>query len=125
MQHKNMANLNSRRSVRRKKRVRSNIFGTKEKPRISVFASNRYTYAQAIDDTGRKTLISFSSLEISQSENYKKNKKVEEAKKVGIDLAKNMIKKGIKTAVFDRGAYSYLGRVKALADGLREGGIII
>ena len=120
-----MGKINNNRENRRKKRVSSNIFGTKEKPRISVFASNRYTYAQVIDDSDKNTLISYSSLKLAQSENYNKDKKVEEAKKVGLELAKKTVKKGIKKAVFDRGKYSYKGRIKAVAEGMREGGLKI
>lgn len=120
-----MKKINRSREKRRKKRVSANLLGTREKPRISAFASNRYTYAQVIDDTDRITLVSYSSLKLARSKNYNKDKKVEEAKKVGLELAKKSIVKGIKKAIFDRGKYSYKGRVKALAEGLREGGIEI
>ena len=120
-----MKKITKDRVLRRKKRVSSNIFGLKNKPRVSVFASNVYIYAQMIDDEARKTLVSYSSLHFSRSKEYKKDKKVNEARKVGIELAAIAKKKGIKEAVYDRGRYSYKGRVKALAEGLREGGIII
>lgn len=120
-----MGKINKNRVERRKKRVSSNIFGSKERPRVSVFVSNVYIYAQIINDTERKTLVSYSSLQLAKTEKYKKQKKVEEAKKVGLDLAVKAKKSGIKQAVFDRGRYSYKGRVKALAEGLREGGIKI
>ncbi|OGK11863.1 50S ribosomal protein L18 [Candidatus Roizmanbacteria bacterium RIFCSPLOWO2_01_FULL_37_12] len=120
-----MGKINKNRVERRKKRVSSKIFGTKERPRVSVFASNVHTYAQVIDDVDRVTLVSYSSLQLSQAEKYKREKKVDEAKKVGLELAKIAGKSGIKQAVFDRGKYSYKGRVKALAEGLREGGIKI
>ncbi len=120
-----MGKVNKDRKNRRKKRVSNNIFGTKDKPRISVFASNRYTYAQVIDDSGKMTLTSFSSLNLARSEKYKKDKKVFEAKLVGLELAKKVKEMKIKKAVFDRGKYSYKGRVKALAEGLREGGLQI
>lgn len=120
-----MKNINVDRKYRRKKRISGNIFGTKERPRISVFASNKYTYAQVIDDENKKTIIAFSSLIFSKSKDYKKDKKVNEAKKTGLELAKLISKKAIKKALFDRGRYSYAGRVKALAEGLREGGIKI
>lgn len=108
---------------RRKRRVSFNIEGTEKRPRVSVFASNRYTYAQLIDDVKKKTLASFSSLQLKETKSYQKGKKVEEAKKVGIELAGISKKKGIKEAVFDRGIYAYKGRVKSLAEGLREGGV--
>ena len=120
-----MGKINTKQGLRRKIRVRSGIFGTKDKPRVSVFASNRYTYAQVIDDSGRTTLAAYSSLQISQAKDYKKGKKVEEAKNVGLSLAKEMKKKGIKQAVLDRGRYAYKGRVKSLTEGLREGGLQI
>lgn len=94
-------------------------------PRISVFASNRYTYAQAIDDEARKTLASYSSLKLARSKKLEKRKKVEAAKMVGLELVKIMKKEGITKAVFDRGRYVYKGRVKAVAEGLREGGLKI
>lgn len=120
-----MGHINKDRVARRKKRVSSNIFGTKERPRVSVFASNAYTYAQMIDDAERKSIVAYSSLQLTKTDKYKKEKKVQEAKKVGLELAKKAIKSGVKNAVFDRGRFSYKGRVKALAEGLREGGIII
>ncbi|MBI4008610.1 50S ribosomal protein L18 [Candidatus Roizmanbacteria bacterium] len=113
------------RKIRRKKRISKKIIGTKERPRVSVFVSNRYTYAQIIDDEAKKTLVSFSSLILSRSKNYKKAKKLEEAKKIGIELAKVAQGKKITKAVFDRAIYSYNGRVKALAEGLRQGGLKI
>lgn len=94
-------------------------------PRISVFASNRYTYAQAIDDEARKTLAAYSSLKLARSKKLEKRKKVDEAKMVGLELVKIMKKEGIIKAVFDRGRYAYKGRVKAVAEGLREGGLKI
>lgn len=112
------------RKIRRKKRISLNIIGTKERPRISVFRSNKYIYAQAIDDEERKTLISYCSLNLVKKENNK-IKKIEQAKQIGIELAKKMNLKKIKKAIFDRGCYTYHGRVEALAEGLREGGIII
>ncbi len=120
-----MRSVNVNKSFRRKKRISSNIFGTKDRPRISVFASNRFTYAQAIDDENRKTITSYSSLIFAGGKDYKKEKKVVEAKKVGVQLAKLAKEKGIARAIFDRGKYSYKGRIKALAEGLREEGLII
>jgi|SRR3989344_56719 len=110
---------------RRKKRVSGNIFGTKEKPRISPFLSNRFTYIQIIDDVQRKTLTSYSSLKLARSNKHSKGKKVDEAKIVGLELAKQARKLGVTKAIFDRGLYAYKGRVRALAEGLREGGLKI
>jgi len=121
-----MKNINRNRKLRRKKRVSANICGIKNRPRISVFRSNRHIYAQAIDDIERKTLVSSSSVVLLK--NKKINKKItkkEEAKLVGFDLAEKLKKINISQAVFDRGGYHYHGRVAALADGLREGGIKI
>ena len=113
-----MKKINTDRISRRKKRVSANIAGTNQKPRIVVFRSNRYIYAQAIDDVERKTLASFSGKGIE-------GKKSEQAKKVGVKLAEKLKTKKIKEAVFDRSSYSYQGRVKALCEGIREGGIKI
>jgi len=121
-----MKNINRNRRLRRKLRVSANIFGSGERPRISVFRSNRYIYAQAIDDEKRCTLASSSSLVLKKNKKIdKKMTKKEEAKVVGLDLAEKLKKLGIKKAVFDRSWYHYHGRVAALADGLREGGIEI
>lgn len=94
-------------------------------PRISVFRSVRFMYAQAIDDMKKNTIASFSSVNLKKLKEYIKNPKSAEAKNVGLELAKKMKEKGIEKAVFDRGSYIYKGRVKFLAEGLREGGIII
>ncbi len=118
-----MKKINFERKLRRKRRISANIFGTEKRPRVVVFRSNRYIYAQAIDDESKKTLASFSSLVLSKEKGYKKSKKSEEAKNVGQKLAEILAKKNIKEVVFDRSLYSYGGRVKALAEGLREGGI--
>jgi large subunit ribosomal protein L18 len=103
---------------RREKRVRAKARGTAERPRLSVFRSNRYIYAQLVDDTEGRTLVSMSSKTLKNSKT-----KVEQAKEVGKRLAKDALKKGIKKVVFDRGRYKYHGRVKALADGARAEGL--
>ncbi|EKE05167.1 MAG: 50S ribosomal protein L18P [uncultured bacterium] len=90
-------------------------------PRVSVFRSLKYIYAQVIDDINSTTLVSCSSLELK---NLKGDKKAI-ANAVGKELAKRAQEKGITTAVFDRGSFLYHGRVKALAEGLREGGLNI
>lgn len=120
-----MTNINLDRKLRRKRRISSNIHGTSDRPRISVFRSNRYIYAQAIDDEARKTILSFSISDLKKSTDFKKSKKREDSKKIGIGLAKKLIEKKIKTGIFDRGSYAYNGRVRALAEGLREGGLKI
>lgn len=93
------------------------IIGSKERPRLSVFRSLSHIYAQIIDDSDGKTLVSASSLKI------KKGKKGEVAKKIGMEVAKAAISCGITSVVFDRGRCAYHGRIKALAEGAREGGL--
>ncbi|MBN2087282.1 50S ribosomal protein L18 [Candidatus Peregrinibacteria bacterium] len=102
---------------RRHNRVRSKVEGTTAKPRLSVFRSLSSMYAQLIDDSTGKVLVSASSLKI------KKCKKEEAAKQVGMEVAKLAKAKKITKCVFDRSGYLYHGRVKALADGAREGGL--
>lgn len=94
--------------LKRKIRIRSKIFGTKLRPRISVFRSNKFIYAQAINDEKGLTLAASSG---------------KEAKLVGATLGEKLTKAKIKTVVFDRSGYQYHGRVQALADGLREKGV--
>lgn len=106
--------------LRRQNRARANIFGTAEKPRLSVFRSNRFIYAQLINDEIGKTIFSASSKEISDK---KKMTKSEIAKLVGGLIAKKASEGKIKSVVFDRGSYRYHGRVKNIADGAREGGL--
>jgi large subunit ribosomal protein L18 len=113
-----MKKVNTDRKLRRKRRVSSNIRGDVEKPRVVVFRSNRYIYAQAIDDTARVTLASASSKGAT-------GKKGDQAKAAGLKLAEKLKEKKIIKAVFDRSSYTYLGRVKSLCEGLREGGIKI
>jgi large subunit ribosomal protein L18 len=103
---------------RRKLRVRKKIFGTAEHPRLSVFRSLKYIYAQLIDDTKGKTLV------YAQSKKQKGTKS-EDAFAVGKELAKIAKEKGIKEAVFDRNGYQYHGRLQKLAEGAREGGLKI
>ena len=106
--------------LKRHKRVRGKISGTPERPRLNVFRSNTNIYAQIIDDVTGKTLVAASSLE-KGFEGSGSN--CEAAKKVGEAIAERARAKGIETVVFDRGGYLYHGRVKALAEGAREGGL--
>ena len=106
--------------MKRHKRVRAKISGTPERPRLCVFRSETNIYAQLIDDTKGVTLVSASSLE-KGFEGPGSN--CEAAKKVGEAIAERAKAKGIETVVFDRGGYLYHGRVKALAEGAREGGL--
>ena len=106
--------------MKRHQRVRKNISGTSERPRLSVYRSLNNIYAQIIDDTKGITLVSASSLD-KGFEAYGGN--IDGAKAVGNAVAKKALEKGIKAVVFDRGGYIYHGRVAALADGAREGGL--
>ncbi|MBN2539136.1 MAG: 50S ribosomal protein L18 [Deltaproteobacteria bacterium] len=108
---------------RREKRVRSKISGTEVRPRLSVFRSSRYIYVQAIADDVGKTLAQASTLNKEIKENLIGLKKIEVAREVGKLMAKNLLSKGIKEAVFDRGRFLYHGRVKSLAEGVRETGV--
>lgn len=108
---------------RRARRTRSKIFGTAEKPRLSVFRSNRFIYAQLIDDSRGVTLLSASSREFRKDGGRKK--KTEEAAILGKLIAEKAAALGIKKAVFDRGFYKYHGRVAALAEAVRAGGLKI
>jgi large subunit ribosomal protein L18 len=105
---------------KRHRRVRNKISGTKERPRLNVFRSEKHIYAQVIDDVKGVTLCSASSIE-KEFDGSGSNK--EAAKKVGKTVAERAIEKGIKTVVFDRGGYIYHGRVKELAQAAREGGL--
>ena len=106
---------------RRHTRVRGKVSGTPERPRLNVFRSNANIYAQIIDDVNRVTLVSASSLE-KGFESYGGN--CDAAKLVGKTLAERAKDKGIEAVVFDRGGYVYHGRVQALAEGAREGGLV-
>jgi large subunit ribosomal protein L18 len=110
--------------LRRKKRIRSRIQGTPERPRLNVFRSLKHIYAQAVVDTTGRTLVSASTLspEIRGTLKYAGN--VEAAKKVGELIAKKCLEKGIPKVVFDRSGYLYHGRIKALADAARASGLI-
>ena len=107
--------------LRRHQRVRKNISGTSERPRLNVFRSLSNIYAQIIDDTKGVTLVSASSLD--KDFNGELGGNCEAAKAVGELIAKRAVEKGIKQVVFDRGGYVYHGRVAALAEGAREGGL--
>jgi large subunit ribosomal protein L18 len=105
--------------LKRRRRVRAKIVGTAERPRIAVFRSNRGVSAQLIDDAAGRTLA-----HVSWTENDLKSlKKMEQAKRAGEILAERAKAAGVESVVFDRGGYQYHGRVKALADGAREGGL--
>jgi len=105
---------------RRQIRVRSKIIGRKDRPRLSIFRSNRYIYAQLIDDEKGKTILGVSEKNL---DNIKGMKKIEIAKALGLFLAKKAIMKKIKKIVFDKGSYTYHGRVRLFAEAAREGGL--
>jgi large subunit ribosomal protein L18 len=110
----------SSKRIKIKARIRSKISGSMERPRLAVFRSNQSIYAQLIDDLSGVTLVSVSS---SSNSDSVKVPKVELSKEVGKKLALLAIEKGINSVVFDRGGYLYHGRIKALAEGAREGGL--
>ena len=105
--------------LRRRRRVRAKITGTAERPRISVFRSNRGVFAQLIDDTSGRTLAAVNWTE----EDLRSLPRMEQATRAGALLAERAKAAGVDTAVFDRGGYRYHGRVKALAEGAREAGL--
>ena len=109
--------------AKRHLRVRKKISGTPERPRLSVYRSEKNIYAQIIDDTNRVTLVAASSLDeaVKGAVNHTGNK--EAAKMVGEMVAKKAVEKGITEVVFDRGGYIYHGRIKELAEGAREAGL--
>lgn len=106
--------------LRRHRRVRGKISGTPEYPRLDVFRSSKHIYAQIIDDVSGKTLVAASTLD-KDFNGYGGN--AEAANKVGKAIAEKALKQGIEKVVFDRGGFVYHGRVKALAEGAREGGL--
>jgi large subunit ribosomal protein L18 len=109
--------------IRRHVRVRKTISGTPECPRLNVFRSMKEIYAQVIDDVAGNTLVSASTIDQELREQLKGHKRIEQARMVGKAIAERAQAKGITKVAFDRGGYKYIGRVKALADGAREGGL--
>ena len=107
----------------RHQRVRSHVIGTAARPRLNVFRSLSEIYAQIIDDGSGCTLVSASTIDTELRKSMDGLKKTEQASKVGKALADRATAKGIKQVVFDRGGFRYTGRVKALADAAREGGL--
>jgi large subunit ribosomal protein L18 len=106
--------------LRRRRRVRARVSGTAERPRLSVFRSNKGIFAQLIDDRAGHTLAAVNWIE----PDLRKLSATEQAKKAGELLAERAKAAGVETCVFDRGGYQYHGRVKALAEGAREGGLV-
>ncbi|WP_367568107.1 50S ribosomal protein L18 [Lacrimispora sp.] len=120
-----MVSKKSRSEVRVKKhnRLRNRFAGTAERPRLAVFRSNNHMYAQIIDDTVGKTLVSASTVEKEVNAELEKTNDVDAAAYVGTVVAKRAMEKGIKEVVFDRGGFIYHGKVQALADAAREAGL--
>ncbi|MBX4190036.1 50S ribosomal protein L18 [Candidatus Parcubacteria bacterium] len=118
-----MTNKKSQHRVTRHRRIRSLIKGTSTRPRVAVYKSNQHIFVQVIDDTTGKTLMS--SKVVSKKKSIVKGTKTEVATTIGQKVAEQMKEKGINEAVFDRGGFKYHGRVKAVADGLRNSGIKI
>jgi large subunit ribosomal protein L18 len=106
--------------AKRHARVRAKVSGTAERPRVCVFKSNQHLFVQVVDDSAHRTMLS-----IGKTKAKAKGTKTEQAKVLGASLAKDMKDKGIERAVFDAGGFKYHGRVKAVAEGLREGGIAV
>ncbi len=108
---------------RRHRRVRKKVHGTPERPRLNVFRSLNHIYAQIIDDEAGVTLVAASTIDRELRPKMKGLTKTEQARLVGLTVAQRALAKGITKVVFDRGGYKYIGRVKALAEGAREGGL--
>ncbi len=119
MASKNRAEARKRRHLR----VRKRVFGTPERPRLNVYRSLSQIYAQIIDDVAGHTLVSASTIDKELREKVKGLKKTEQARLVGKALAERALSRGIQQVVFDRGGFRYIGRVQALAEGAREGGL--
>ena len=109
--------------IHRHQRVRKNISGSADRPRVCVYRSVAEIYVQVIDDHAGTTLVSASTVDQELRAKMKGLKKTEQANLVGLALAERAKQKGISTVVFDRGGFRYMGRVKALADGARKGGL--
>ena len=120
-----MINKVSRAQVRQKKhrRMRNHIAGTAERPRLAVFRSNNHMYAQIIDDTVGRTLVSASTLQKEVKAELEKTNDVKAAAYLGTVIGKRAVEAGIKEVVFDRGGFIYQGKIQALADAAREAGL--
>ena len=121
-----MINQINKKRIRRKKhlRIRKSIAGTTGCPRLAVYRSLQHIYAQIIDDTKGETLLSASTLEAPLKGTLENTGNVEAAKKVGLEIGRKAVEKGLTEVVFDRGGTIYHGRVKALAEGAREAGLV-
>ena len=115
-----MSNKTALRRQKIKLRIRKSVNGTSERPRLNVYRSNKEIFAQIIDDASKKTILSSSSVKLTKEGKTK----TEIAKEVGANIAQLLLQTGVSSVVFDRNGYLYHGRVKALADGARENGLI-
>lgn len=120
-----MISKGNRNEIRKKRhlRIRKNIVGTAERPRLNVFRSSQHMYAHLIDDVSGTTLVSASTLDKELKDKVENGANIESAKLIGELVARRAIEKGYKKVVFDRGGYLYHGRVKALAEAARETGL--
>jgi large subunit ribosomal protein L18 len=116
-------NLKKEARLKRQKRIRKKIRGTPARPRLSVFRSARHIYAQVIDDTSGRTLAAACSLEKTEKERADSGRKSAVANRIGKLVAERAIANGVKCVVFDRNGFLYHGRVKAVSEGAREGGL--
>ncbi len=121
-----MINKESRNVIRQKKhlKIRNRFSGTTERPRLAVYRSNNHVYAQIIDDTVGKTLVSASTVEKSVASELEKTNNIDAAAYVGKVVAERALAADIKEVVFDRGGFIYTGKIKALADAAREAGLV-
>ena len=121
-----MINKESRNVIRQKKhlKIRNRFSGTAERPRLAVYRSNNHVYAQVIDDTVGKTIVSASTVEKKVASELKKTNDVDAAAYVGKVIAERAMAANIKEVVFDRGGFIYTGKVKALAEAAREAGLV-
>ena len=117
-------NIRQQARLKRKKRIRKKIYGTQQRPRLSVFRSARHTYAQVVDDAAGYTLAAASTLDKEAQSGPKSENKVEAAKLVGKLVGQRALGKGIKEVVFDRNGFLYHGRIKSLSEGAREAGLV-
>ena len=121
--HVKIATPKLRKRLKRKVHIRLRITGTPERPRLSVFRSTRYVYAQAIDDTTNRVLASASELDASLKDAVTGKPKKERARLVGKTIGEKLVGAGVKSVVFDRNGFIYHGRVKEIADGARDAGL--
>ena len=117
-------NIRYQARLKRKKRIRKKIYGTPQRPRLSVFRSAKHIYAQVVDDTAGRTLAAASTMDKSALSGSKFEDKVEAAKFVGKLVGERAVEKGIKEVVFDRNGFLYHGRIKSLSEGAREAGLV-